>query len=108
MVDKRTVRRWATAYRRGRTYRQIAAAAGVDESTVRRALAPVEVQRRRVGPRGRKDITAEQVAIVWERIGSIRGAARELGVSATLVQARLHDLGLIERHPDQRPRQRDA
>lgn len=106
MADKRTVRRWAAGYRRGSTYREIAAEAGVEEWTVRAALAGV-VTSRRLGPRGRPDITAEQAAIAWEQAGSIRGAARELGVSATLMQARLHELGLIERHPDQRPRAGD-
>jgi hypothetical protein len=48
--------------------------------------------------------TTERVVDAYERIGSIRGVEAELGVSETYVRARLHEAGVIERHPDQRPR----
>ena len=94
---------WARLYEAGASYRAIGAAAGVDESKVRRALAG-RVPRRRPGPKKRAEVTAEQVASVFLTLGgNIKATEATLGVSETLVRARLSELGYVE-HPDQRPR----
>lgn len=98
------VEEWRRQWEAGATYRQIAAGTSppVHEATVRRALAGVAPPRR-PGPK-RKPITAAQVVEWHELLGSIRAVERELGVSETLVRARLAEAGVIEQHPDQRPR----
>lgn len=104
MTDDATVRRWFRSYRAGASYRTIGAEAGVTESTVRRAIAKHAKGLRASGPRARAKPTRAQVVNTRHRIGSMRGTATALDVSLTYVQARLAEAGLVEKHPDQRPR----
>lgn len=102
-VDPATAKSWLRRYRAGATFRAIAAEAGVSDATVRRALAG-QVAARPPGPRPQPKPSTAAVVRAYERHGSIRGAERELDVSETYVRARLFEAGLIEDHPDQRPR----
>jgi predicted transcriptional regulator len=97
------VRRWLRRYRAGASFRTIADEAGVSDATVRRALAG-KVESRDPGPVARAKPTTARVVEAYERLGSIRGVEAQLGVSETYVRARLFEAGMIERHPDQRPR----
>jgi transposase len=107
MSDPATVRRWLRRYRAGVSFRAIAQEAGVSDATVRRALAG-QVESRLPGPKPRPKPTTARVVAAYEQLASIRAVEAELGVSETYVRARLHEAGVIERHPDQRPRKRQA
>lgn len=81
---------WGERYRDGETFRQIAATAGVDESTVRRRV----VDRRPVGPALSPPSVDEAVRAVLAA-GEMKAAAAELGVSLTAVRHRLWLAGLV-------------
>lgn len=98
------VTKWRRMRDRGLSFRAIAQADGtVDEKTVRRLLADGDPGPKRSGPRKRAKPSVAQVVKLWLALDSVRAVERELGVSETLVRARLAEAGLVE-HPDKRPR----
>lgn len=89
MTPQQQAGRAARLYASGRTLREIAEALGIgDSKTVWRAIVG-RVDTRRVGPRGRTDITNDQVVELRDELGlSWTAMAAELGMSRTGVRAR--------------------
>ncbi len=83
---------WRRLYADGATLREIAAEAGVSDTTVLGYVGRAVTRRR--GPRGRTDITVQAVLDAIAEHGSRKAAASALGVSRTLVATRLRDAGL--------------
>jgi predicted transcriptional regulator len=75
---------WVDRYAAGETYREIAATAGVHESTVRRHVHTVaEDVNRHKGPRGRADVSTEEIrrlreddGLSWYAIADATGMSR--------------------------------
>ena len=87
-MTPRQAARAARRYESGRTLREIAAELGSDSKTVWRHISG-RVDTRRVGPRGRTDITDDQVVELRDELGlSWTQLAAELGMSRTGVRAR--------------------
>ena len=90
-ADARTVTAWRRRLDAGETIRQVAAAAGVNESTVRRHVGAVG---RPPGAR-QLDVSVDDVVAAYERTGSAKASAAELGVSHMVARDRLWRAGLL-------------
>lgn len=82
---------WLDRYQAGDSFRAIAKAAGVHEVTVRRLIHDHGANVRRVGPRGRLDVSDEQIRRLREEDGmSYDGIAAAVGMSRTGVRHRYY------------------
>jgi DNA invertase Pin-like site-specific DNA recombinase len=83
---------WRRRYTDGATLREIAAEAGVSDTTVLGYVGRAVTRRR--GPRGRTDVTVQAALDALAEYGSRAKAAKALGVSRTLLATRLRDAGM--------------
>ena len=91
-ISPEQVAEWRRLYADGATLREIAAEAGVSDTTVLGYVGRAVTRRR--GPRGRTDITVQRILDAIAEHGSQRAAAAALEVSRTLLRTRLRDAGL--------------
>lgn len=84
----RAAKKIISAYRKGATTREVGAALGLDESTVRRALRANGVERRRLGPRGRTDVQTELLVQLCEEGLTWQEIADEVQMSTSGVRRR--------------------
>lgn len=91
-ISPEQVAEWRRLYADGATLREIAAEAGVSDTTVLGYVGRAVTRRR--GPRGRTDITVQRILDAIAEHGSQRAAAEALGVSRTLLRSRLHEAGI--------------
>lgn len=88
MAAKLPAERVVAAYRKGETTRELAERNKVAESTIRRLLKTEGIERRRSGPRGRLDVSDDEIVrlhflgLSWQQV------ADELGMSRTGVRKR--------------------